>query len=241
VPPAAFCEPSGQSIAPCRLPQNTANGRFDCTVDSPLPAGAGISDARVFNLAPVNSAGNMASLLDSYQNPNFPGVNGIRRFARRYFGINMVRPDDSQTAPTIATGCTATDDTSQIGCLVKASPCSIGYAGREAADAAAPFNNLALTIVGIAPTQSTIQNLATNTAPVYPIARKLWFNSFQDPLIGFAQPNLTDPELALSNCMGLSGNTSIVDAAIALHNFVVVPASVPRLTTNATGGGCPLP
>ena len=237
-----MCPDGSQKAASgtCRLPQNTGNGRFDCVVDSPLPAGAGISDARVFNLAPVNSAGNMASLLDSYQNPNFPGVNGIRRFARRYFGIHMVRPDNLQTTPTIATGCTADNDTTQIGCLVKASPCSIGFAGREAADAAAPFANVALRMVGIPATTANIENLATGGTPVYPIARKLWFNSFQDPLIGFAQPNLSDPELALSNCMGLGGNTSVVDAAIAAHNFVVVPASVPRLTTNASGGGCPL-
>jgi hypothetical protein len=249
----------------CRLPQNTANGRFDCVVDSPLPAGAGISDARIFNLAPVNQVGNMATLLDSYTNPNFPGVNQIRRFARRYYGVHMVRPDNSVTAPTAAGPCLLTTDTTQIGCLVKASPCSIGFAGREAADAVAPFNNVALRMNNIQATQQNIENLALGLTPVYPLSRKLWFNSFQDPLIGFAVPNLTAAEEALSICMGLpglcttnadctapatcntatgrctAGSNAIIDTAIANANFIPVPASVPRLTLNASGQGCPLP
>jgi len=239
---AILCPDGTQKAAggTCRLAQNSSNGRFDCVTDSTLGAGT-VGDPRIFNMAPVNSAGNMASLLDSYQNPNFPGVNNIRRFARRYFGLHMVRPDNSQSTATTTSACTADNDTQQIGCLVKASPCSIGYAGREASDSVAPFQNVALNMVGIKATQSTIENLATGGTPVYPIARKLWFNSFQDPNIGFAQPALSDAELALANCMGLSGNTSIVDPIIQAHNFVVVPPSVPRLVTNSSGGGCPLP
>ena len=129
----------------------------------------------------------MATLLDSYQNPNFPGVNELRRFARRYYGVHMVRPDSSQAPATIATGCTVETDTAQIGCLVKASPCSIGFAGREAADAVAPFNEPG------APDQqrSSRPRRPSRTwrpaaTPVYPLARKLWFNSFQDPIVGFA-------------------------------------------------------
>ena len=253
----------------CRLPQNTANGRFDCIVDSPLPAGAGISDARVFNLGPVNNLGNMAALLDSYQNPNFPATN-LRRFARRYYGVHMVRPDNSSTPPTIAGSCQFETDTSQIGCLVKASPCSIGFAGREAVDSVAPLNNVSLRIQGVEPTVATIQNLATGGTPVYPLARKLWFNSFQDPIVGFLSPNLTAGEVGLSACMGLpglctvdadctgvpgtgtppcvaatgrctAGNQAIVDNAVATFNFVQVPATVPRLILNSSGQGCPLP
>jgi ABC-type phosphate transport system substrate-binding protein len=255
----------------CRLPQNTANGRFDCIVDSPLPAGAGISDARVFNLGPVNNLGNMAALLDSYTNPNFPTTN-LRRFARRYYGVHMVRPDNSGSPPTIAGSCQFETDTSQIGCLVKASPCSIGFAGREAVDAVAPLNNVSLRIQGVEPTITTIQNLATGGTPVYPLARKLWFNSFNNPgdLVGFLSPNLTAGEVGLSACMGLpglctvdadctgvpgtgnppcvaatgrctSGDHAIVDSAVSTFNFVTVPASVPRLILNSSGQGCPLP
>ena len=116
-----------------------------------------------------------------------------------------------------------------------------------------------------------IENLATGGTPVYPMARKLWFNSFQPTpapeVIGFATPNLTADEQTLSTCMGLpgtcavdadctgansppcntatgrcfSGSNTIADTAINAHNFVTVPASVPRLVLNGTGQGCPLP
>jgi hypothetical protein len=253
----------------CRLPQNTSNGRFDCVVDSPLPAGAGISDARIFNLAPVNNLGNMSTLLDSYTNPNFPGVNQIRRFARRYYGAHMVRPDNSLAPPTISGSCLLTDDTSQIGCLVKASPCSIGFAGRQGADAVAPFNNLSLRVQGVLPTDTNVQNLVTGGTPVYPIARTLWFNSFQDPIVGFLSPNLTAAESALSTCMGLpgactvdadctgvpgpgnppcnagtgrctTGDHTVIDPIVASRNYTPVPAGVARHKVNASGAGCPL-
>jgi hypothetical protein len=219
----------------------------------------------VFNLAPVNSLGGMAGsqpLTDAYANPNFTAT--LRRFGRRYYGLHMVRPDSSQTPATTSTACLGTDDTNQIGCLVKASPCSIGYAGREASDVVAPFDNVALRIEGTQPTKTTIENLATNAGPVYGMARKLWFNSIQGTLIGFAQPNLTDAELALSVCMGLPpvcaddtqctapatcnlatgrctvGATTTVDTAIQAHDFVKVPDGVQRFTLNASAQGCPL-
>jgi hypothetical protein len=256
------------------MPINTANGRFDCVADSPTPnvlpqdgVSPSVTDRRVWNLMPVNSVGQMAALIDSYQNPNFPGVNQLRRFARRYFGVHMVRPDSSQAPATIATGCTSETDTGQIGCLVKASPCSLGFAGREAADAAAPFANLALRINNIIPNTANIENLATAAGPVYPLARKLWFNSFQDPIVGFLTPNLSAAEQALSSCMGLpavcasdadctggtgpcnlqtlrctGGNNAIINTAISHANFVQVPTSIPRLIVHpTTGAGCPLP
>ena len=71
------------------------------------------------------------------------------------------------------------DDTSQIGCLVKASPCSVGYAGREAADPGPTFDNVALRLTGIQPTTQNIIEPATGGTPGLPMARKLWFNSFQ--------------------------------------------------------------
>jgi hypothetical protein len=199
----------------CLMPVNTSNGRVDCLSDfgtpnvTPADGGPAIFDRRVWNLTPVNSAGNMAQLLDSYQNPNFPNVNQIRRFARRYYGVNMARPDATQAPATIATGCQFETDTQQIGCLVKANPCSIGFAGREAADAGPAFANLALRINNIISNTANIENLATGGTPVYPLARKLWFNSFQDPIIGFTSPNLTVDEVNLSTCMGLPGACTV--------------------------------
>jgi ABC-type phosphate transport system substrate-binding protein len=260
----------------CRLPQNTTNGRFDCIVDSTGSPG-NTPDPRVYNLMPVDNGGHVTTLLDSYANPNFSNPTPtLRRFARRYFGLHMVRPDNSQKAAT-ATSCQLTDDTSQIGCLVKASPCSIGYAGRESADPApGPFANVALRIETVQQTQASIEALATGIGTVYPLARKLWFNSvnYTAPtvanmdLVGFAQPNLSDAEVALAGCMGLpnacasntdctatgatcdthtnrctiASSTTTVDTAILAHNFIRVPDGVQRLIVNPTTlNGCPLP
>ena len=79
---------------------------------------------------------------------------------------------------------------------MKASPCSIGFAGREAADNVAPFDER-----GAAGQQHHLERRRTSRTwrpaarPVYPLARKLWFNSFQDPIVGFLSPNLTAAEL----------------------------------------------
>jgi hypothetical protein len=262
-----LCPDGSQKAASgtCRLPQNTTNGRFDCVVDTTLAPG-NTPDPRVYNLMPVDSTGHITTMLDSYANPGIATNPSLRRFSRRFFALHMVRPDNSGAAPTIATGCQLTDDTSQIGCLVKASPCSIGYAGREASDAGPAFANIALRMVGTQPTKATIENLATGGSPVYGLARKLWFNSANNPgdLVGFSQPNLTDAELALSVCMGLPSicasnadctapatcdtgtgrctaatDTTTVDTAILNHNFVVVPPSVERLSL-VNGKGCQL-
>jgi hypothetical protein len=267
----------------CRLAINTgvSPNRFDCQVDSPLPSGT-VSDSRIYNVMPLNRLGHMGDatpagegpLQDAYNNPFFPNAPNLRRFARRYYGLHMIRPSNLLSQATTTSNCRNDDDTSQIGCLVKASPCSIGYAGREAADIGATPSNLALRLAGIQATVPNIENLATGGTPVYPMARKLWFNSFQPvpapgtELVGFETPNLSADEQTLSTCMGLpphcavdadcvapagappcnvatgrcaTGNSGIVNTAITNHNFVAVPASVPRLVLNGSNQGCLLP
>jgi hypothetical protein len=254
----------------CRLPLNNSvtPNRFDCLYDSWGGGALGAQDPRAFNLTPVANNGNMSTILDNYQNPFYPGVTQLRRFARRLYGLHMVRPDNSAKTASSTAPCRMQTDTNQIGCLVKTSPCSIGFAGREGADAVAPFNNLSLRVQGIQPTDTNVQNLVTGGTPVYPIARTLWLNSFQDPAIGFASPvNLTAQEIALSTCMGLpptctvdadcvapagsppcntatgrctAGNHSIIDPIIANNNYIPVPAGTARLKVNASGAGCPL-
>jgi hypothetical protein len=77
------------------------------------------------------------------------------------------------------TGCSLASSTTQIGCLVGASPCSLGFAGKEAALFASNAAT-ALKVRDTAPTVANIQNLVLtpgNTADDYPISRKLYFNS----------------------------------------------------------------
>jgi hypothetical protein len=111
-------------------------------------------------------------------------------------------------APT----CQLADDTSQIGCLVTADNCSIGYAGREADQQA---GNQSLLINGIGPTDQNIINLLTATPPVYPIARRLNFAT----LIGFSQ--LKGGENELAKCFA---DNTIVATAASAHFFVPMPS-----------------
>ena len=93
--------------------------------------------------------------------------------------------------------CQENDDTSQIGCLTDSDPCSIGYAGREAAKAypglgtpavPQPKPLKALAVNGTPPftpaavsadPDLALENLLqpSGTTPFYPLARRLYFNT----------------------------------------------------------------
>jgi hypothetical protein len=66
-----------------------------------------------------------------------------------------------------AVTCRASSATDQIGCLVQASPCSIGFAGRSAVIA----GTVALNLDGSPPADICIQNRT------YPLQRKLYLNT----------------------------------------------------------------
>jgi hypothetical protein len=117
-------------------------------------------------------------------------------------------------SPSDAHPCnTALDDTSQIGCLTDSDGCSIGYAGRSAAPLDTGFK--ALAVNGILPSDANIINLLTNTPPVYPISRRLYFNT----LVGFS--NLVGDEGLFAQCYG---DNNIVRPIIAANDFVNLPA-----------------
>ena len=133
--------------------------------------------------------------------------------------------------------CQEDDDTSQIGCLTDSDPCSIGYAGREAAKAypglgtpavpqSAPLKALAVngTPPFTPPSVSADHDLAlenllapTGTTPLYPFARRLYFST----IYGFS--NLKGGENELAQCYG---NNAIVGPAMTSHGFVAVPGGV---------------
>jgi ABC-type phosphate transport system substrate-binding protein len=134
--------------------------------------------------------------------------------------------------------CQNPDDTAQIGCLVSADPCSIGFAGREADQQP---NNQALSVNGLFPTDQNIKNLldggafcdSTHTCPsgqtcnnifkqcfptgenVYPITRKLWLAT----IFGFN--NLAGGEQILAGCFADNSNSG---TAIQNRNFVKLPS-----------------
>jgi len=102
---------------------------------------------------------------------------------------------------TTGVACNEDDSTSQIGCLVQASPCSIGFAGREAADKTTIANNdvrsLSMTAADATssitanPTNADVRLLLSTTCTLastgtyaqrYPLSRRLWLNT----LVGFS-------------------------------------------------------
>ncbi|HEX7479006.1 MAG TPA: hypothetical protein VF331_14465 [Polyangiales bacterium] len=126
--------------------------------------------------------------------------------------------------------CTWADSTAQIGCLVQASPCSIGFAGREAADDPTIGNNdvrslligTADNVLAIPPTDANVQQLLASCGGVpdvaqrYPLARKLFLNS----IVGFSDARIPVDQQALAAC---EQDRSKTDQAIDLEHFIKLP------------------
>lgn len=100
------------------------------------------------------------------------------------------------TLASSGSSCQLPDMTDQIGCLVQASPCSVGYASRSTF-----VDNPTTAAVKVnlqSPTVLCIQGDPAASPPIagftYPLSRKLYLNS----LPGFA--NVTGEELQLAGC-----------------------------------------
>jgi ABC-type phosphate transport system substrate-binding protein len=140
------------------------------------------------------------------------------------------RPSPNHTAV-----CASQDDaTDQIGCLVQANPCSMGFAGGGAIT-----NNpgtVAALVNGVAPTATNVQALVVG-GTTYPIARKLYLNTIRgfDSLLTSsdpAAPTGKDAELDLAKCFAnlpFSATPTLgtfVDVASSAFGFVALPAPV---------------
>jgi len=181
---------------------------------------------RALNIHPVDVAGHYVK--DNYVNPNIT-LSAARqaRVVSGYYRLHTTRNTTRNgSVPKIAS-CQQFTSTDQIGCLVKANTCTIGFAGREAADKTLPGANFALRMEGIVPSTQNIQNLViAGATPIYPISRKLWLNA----LNGFS--TATAAETSLFNFESVPGN---IDPIIQGRNFVQVPSTVTRLRACPSG------
>jgi hypothetical protein len=227
----ALC-PDGKN-QPCRLPVSIATGtnNFNCYLPNLNPTILPMRDNRGYHLHPVQTNGQYKR--DNYVNPSIPvaSLSAARqnRVVTAFYRLHFNKVTNvNGSVPTLPAGefCRKLSATNQIGCLVKASSCSIGFAGREAVDESAVADNFAFRITGIQPSIVNVQNLVTtpSTADDYPISRRLWVNS----VIGFA--NVTGAEQTLLGCFQ---NPAIIDNIITTRNFIPVPAGVTRTR------GCP--
>ena len=238
---ASLC--SDGKTQPCRVPVNNSTGtnNFNCYLDGLNPTILPLRDNRGFHLHPVTSAGLYKR--DGYVNPNIPVSGGItaarqNRVVTAFYRMNFTHSTNlNGSVPTLPAGefCRKLSATNQIGCLVKANSCSIGYAGREAIDVfASGPHNMAFRLNDIAGSVTNIQNLVTtaSTADDYPLARGLYVNSIK----GFA--TVTDGLFSGGNELTLLNffrNPASIDPIISTRNFVIVPGGVTRST------GCPRP
>jgi hypothetical protein len=252
--PAGFKCPGGSSptLGLCFMPENNSTAHDPRCVAGPQSKCfdiVGRPDGRQYNLAtvvatsqinPAGARGSTAFQFARDANNRFL-FGGFYRIHGTTAGANNV--------PNAAAGttglCQENDDTSQIGCLTDSDPCSVGYAGREAAQsfpgtgtppAPQPANLKALAINGTPPFTPTgtdpdlaLKNLLApaGTTPLYPLSRRLYFAT----IYGFS--NLVGGEKELAACYGTN---SIVTSAISSNGFVAIPGGVQCLDYPETAG-----
>jgi hypothetical protein len=210
------------------------------------------ADGRVYNLAVVVAASQIPTAQRSTSpfqmaidaNKRVQSTGAFYRIHSNTAGANNV-PD-----PTVGTTglCKENDDTSQIGCLTDSDPCSVGFAGREAAKSYPGLSTgpvtqplKALAINGTPPftpgadPDLALKNLlaAPGTTPVYPLSRRLYVGT----IYGFG--NLLGGEKELAQCFATN---SITGPAISSHGFVAIPGGVQCLDyPETTGTATPAP
>jgi hypothetical protein len=115
-------------------------------------------------------------------------------------------------APVAPGFCQRVDATELMGCLVQASPCSIGYAGKEALawNGASSANNVGLKVNQVLPLSACIQTFNYN------LSRKLYLNSIP----GFAAANAAENGLAQCESDTTRTGNGNIQNILAANNFV---------------------
>lgn len=215
----------------------TASGDARCkaAATTKCVSASGRPDGRQYNLINIVAASQIPSArrgTATYQMAT-DAFNRIQTGAFYRIHETTLNPKAVPDATVGTTGtCRENDDTSQIGCLTNADPCSVGYAGREAAKfypglsgTPQPASLKALAVNGTPPftpgadPDLALENLLQppGTTPFYPLARRLYFAT----VYGFG--NLQGGESMLAQCYG---SNSIVGPAISAHGFVQIPGGV---------------
>ncbi|HEX7476205.1 MAG TPA: hypothetical protein VF331_00215, partial [Polyangiales bacterium] len=213
-----------QVLLKCLYPKDLA-GNYGClnsSVNVPTIGELKKIDGRVYNLY--------------LRQGNNPDDNIVKDKNNVLMTGSFYRLHETKVMPGGGVPCTWTDSTAQIGCLVQASPCSIGFAGREAADDPTIGNNdvrsLALGSADgtttVLPTDAAVQQLLS-TAEVYPtctaggplstrypLARRLFLNS----IVGFNSASVPNDQFALYQC---EADRTKMDQAIDLEHFIKLP------------------
>jgi hypothetical protein len=208
-----------------------------------LPSGGTVTDCRGANLWIRNADKNLAvdssvpAQVAAAPNPTSGNGPAGKFFLGAYYRIHTTtkQPNAVGTGLCVSPG----SATEQIGCLAsEADPCTLGFAGRSAADGA---NAAALDVGGVVNSIGSIRLLisdgAYNDPPgqhltTYPLARKLFFSSMIGfvPNPSFAGSGITGDELALAKCysdpavMDSSGNPLVKNNIVTSNGFITMPS-----------------
>jgi hypothetical protein len=231
---SATC-PNGDdpSAGNCFVPSD-ANGNPNCVaaagnnsgpIVNTTPANGlnpSTADGRAFNKWTYNfvSGGGIPTVATDNTN-NGSATGGQRPIFGAFYRLHQLF---TMNNPDNVNPCTQSDMTLQIGCLAQASPCSLGYAGRNSDqwNGTTSSGTTAMLVNAIPDAQLCVQEFA------YPLSRKLYL----DTLVGFA--SVTGQELALAQCENNGGTITApgISKLISDNNFIPLPATL----TAASGG-----
>jgi hypothetical protein len=239
--------PDGAAInGGCQMPNEAGGTSFCENYGGFFPSGTDltVNDGRIFNLIAYDGTSTGGPI-----NFPVPGTTVTVPFTGSFTRIHMTQPvwdtTVSTTPPTLPGGqaqgpCQATDMTDQIGCLTQADPCSIGYAG----DGGKAWNvhqgrNLAVAgtdAMEVAQVYPVTANVQQTQTPVYPVWRKLYYNSSQGFDVVNGTFSFTDKNGAADNgeaelALGqFESNTTSVTALLTTYQFF-------SLANSPNGGG----
>ena len=205
--------PSGATCA-----QQSPDG-ITCSTSGPAPNAV---DVRTYNLYAYKFNSSTSSWTVNVDDAGRPILGGA--YWRIHTSQDMLVPNNGGTVGSSV--CTFQDATQQIGCLVQASPCSLGYAGRTLLTATGPSSGItpvAMKILGVPPATECVQTFD------YKYSRKLYL----DTLVGFGALTAGDPQLVLAQC---EANPANIGQAVDFRGFVDLPDSGFNSANGAQGG-----
>jgi hypothetical protein len=225
-PVCADGHPAGAACQVVATAQKVNGGVTACENNPKLWPGkdGATKDGRIFNLTLMQATNATFGAPVNYAIPGTTfSVNFSGAFARIHEAVPIWDTSVTATPPNLPgttqpqQGCQMTDATDQIGCLVQADPCSVGYAGdggrswntHEGLSLASSGND-ALQLAGLSATGTTIGGIYPTVADIqlagaaasYPAWRKLYINSSK----GFD---------AVDGTTVLTANTATSDLALA--------------------------
>jgi ABC-type phosphate transport system substrate-binding protein len=202
-------------------------------------------DGRVYNLHPHNATGGAyVTQQYTYSGAHTPPVpaSGGRQVVGAFYRMHETRTAVAGFSSCVGDNCCSQDDsTDQIGCLVGANPCSIGFAGEnalnqevatvpDAGGASVPRTTFGTSINGIEKATACVLNGS------YPLSRFLYLTTMS----GFnASGGVTGDELELAKCYsgnGLSGTT--ISALVNAEGFQAIPIGCKSFDETSASTGC---